>query len=49
MGENLVVKRKQTHVKVPEKMKAVIIRKHGGPEVLNIEEIQTPKPGHMKP
>jgi NADPH:quinone reductase-like Zn-dependent oxidoreductase len=29
----------------PKKMKAVIIREHGGPEVLKIEEIDTPKPG----
>ncbi len=26
-------------------MKAVVIRKHGGPEVLNIEEVPTPSPG----
>lgn len=30
---------------VPKKMKAVLIRQHGGPEVLNIEEIDTPHPG----
>lgn len=32
-------------LEVPEKMKAVLIRKHGGPEVLTIEEVATPKPG----
>jgi len=26
-------------------MKAVVIRKHGGPDVLNIEEVPTPSPG----
>ncbi|MDN7241647.1 zinc-binding dehydrogenase [Planococcus sp. N028] len=31
---------------VPEKMKAVMIREHGGPEVLSIEDIETPKPGY---
>lgn len=30
---------------IPEKMRAVVIRKHGGPEVLNIEEVSTPEPG----
>jgi NADPH:quinone reductase-like Zn-dependent oxidoreductase len=30
---------------VPDKMKAVVIREHGGPEVLNIEEIPVPRPG----
>ncbi len=26
-------------------MKAVVIRRHGGPEVLNVEEVPTPSPG----
>ena len=30
---------------IPRKMKAAIIREHGGPEVLKIEEIEIPKPG----
>lgn len=29
---------------VPEKMRAVVIREHGGPEVLQLEELSTPRP-----
>lgn len=29
----------------PSKMRAVVIREHGGPEVLKIDEVNTPKPG----
>lgn len=29
---------------IPAKMRAVVIREHGGPEVLNIEEVPTPAP-----
>ncbi|MEK4148696.1 zinc-binding dehydrogenase [Robertmurraya sp. FSL W8-0741] len=32
-------------IEIPLKMKAAVIREHGGPEKLNIEEIPTPKPG----
>ncbi|PLR86579.1 hypothetical protein CVD25_03695 [Bacillus canaveralius] len=46
MSENFVLKN-VVHEKgtIPEKMKAVVIREHGGPEVLKIEQINTPKPG----
>jgi len=30
---------------IPKKMRAVVIRKHGGPEVLRVEEIPIPQPG----
>lgn len=30
---------------IPEKMRAVMIREHGGPEVLKVETIPVPKPG----
>ena len=33
------------HQKLPERMKAVVIREHGGPEVLHIEEVPLPQPG----
>jgi NADPH:quinone reductase-like Zn-dependent oxidoreductase len=46
MGNNLGVLENGLEVgSIPGKMKAVVIREHGGPEVLNIEEIPTPKPG----
>ncbi|MEH7482299.1 alcohol dehydrogenase catalytic domain-containing protein [Neobacillus drentensis] len=44
MLENQSLDRIQ-QIHVPETMKAVIIREHGGPEVLNFEEIATPCPG----
>ncbi|WP_019153119.1 alcohol dehydrogenase catalytic domain-containing protein [Robertmurraya massiliosenegalensis] len=34
--------------RIPQKMKAVVIRQHGGPEVLNIEEMTIPKPGEQE-
>lgn len=44
--ENIIAQGKETNIeKIPEKMKAVIIRENGGPEVLNIEKVPTPKPG----
>jgi NADPH:quinone reductase-like Zn-dependent oxidoreductase len=35
----------QQQNKVPAEMRAVVIREHGGPEVLNLENIATPVPG----
>ncbi|MCF2650564.1 zinc-binding dehydrogenase [Niallia circulans] len=46
MGENRIVYDEEFEIaNVPQIMKAVVIREHGGPEVLKIEEVPTPKPG----
>lgn len=43
MSEDLTVLNSLDGI-IPEKMKAVLIRENGGPEVLRIEEISTPRP-----
>jgi NADPH:quinone reductase-like Zn-dependent oxidoreductase len=48
MVEDVSVKKNELSLEksdIPEKMRAVVIREHGGPEVLNIEEVSTPEPG----
>ncbi|PLR77028.1 hypothetical protein CU633_12480 [Bacillus sp. V3-13] len=45
MIKNSTIPDESEQSNVPETMKAVVIREHGGPKVLKIENIQTPIPG----